>query len=119
MKNNFAVEIWASTNCAAPGEVVRARATVTNRDSRTQIAELEEQPVLDIIITDQNGEHRWSEGKPLTPDLMRLELKPGESKTIEMEWVVQPLTSSLSITARFLSSPVVWVIIPVSLCPGY
>jgi hypothetical protein len=29
---------------------------------------------------------RWSDGKPLTADLTHLQLKPGESKTIEMSW---------------------------------
>ena len=122
---DFTVEVWASTNCILPDETVTVRAIVTNVGSQTQIIDLRDQVVFDLIITDQNGEHHWSEGKPLTPDLTRLELKPGQSKTLEMQWVVQPLTSMLVVTAQFIDNPAVpggpvkaQVEVP-SLCPGY
>lgn len=122
---NYTVELWASTNCILPGETVTVRATVTNVGSQTLIIDLRDQVVFDLIITDQNGEHRWSEGKSLMPELTRLELKPGQSKMLEMQWVVQPLTSVVVVTAQFIDNPAVpggpvraQVSIP-SLCPGY
>jgi len=82
--------------------------------------------VFDLIITDYNGEHRWSDGKDLTPELTLLELQPGQSKTIEMNWVVQPLTSSLSVNAVLIPystdslGPVTArAPVYVSMCPGY
>jgi len=64
---------------------VTVRAKVTNQSSEPFHEELKDQPVLDLFV----GEARWSEGKPLTPDLTQLDLKPGESKSIEMQYVVK------------------------------
>jgi len=122
---HFTVEVWSSTNCALSGETVTVRATVTNVGSQTQLIDLKDQVVFDLVVADQNGEHRWSAGKPLTADLTRLELVPKQSKMLEMQWVVQPLTSVLVVTAQLIDNPKdprgpinAQVRIP-SLCPGY
>lgn len=85
------VEISASNGCVKSGETVKLRATVTNRGDKTQVIDLKDKPVLDILadFTQQtrHGEVRWSDGKPLTSDLIHLELAPGASKTIEMDWI--------------------------------
>jgi len=51
------------------------------------VIDSKDQPVLDIVISLSNSQVRWSDGKPLTRELTRLQLNPGESKTIEMDWV--------------------------------
>lgn len=81
------VEMWASSNCAKAGDTINLRATVTNRSNKNWRVELDDQPVFDIITSDERGPIRWSDGKPLT-DLTHLELRPGESKTLEMDLIV-------------------------------
>ncbi len=68
---------------------------------------------------------RWSDGKLLTPDLTRLELKPGESKAIEMDWVVKQPSSGYVFyaDANFVYSTRVPALAPsvtisVGICPG-
>ncbi len=102
-RGNLFVELWASKSCADYGEIVMIRATATNRDSRPLIVELKDQPVFDIIVgSPVTRMTRWSTGKPLTPDLTRLELKPGESKTIEMQWIA---SGAEGVTAHFINDP--------------
>jgi hypothetical protein len=84
--DSLAIEIRASTSCANPGEVVSLRASVTNHGQKPQSIELADHPVLDLCVSAPNYRRCWSDGKPLTPELIRLYLKPGESKTIEMKW---------------------------------
>ncbi len=100
-RENHVVQLWASKSCADYGEIVTIRATATNRDSRPLVVELKDQPVLDIIVGYPDMV-RWSAGKPLTLDLTRLELKPGESKTIELQWVA---TGPSGATAHFIDNP--------------
>jgi hypothetical protein len=127
----FTIELWASAKCVKAGDTLTVRATVTNRDSQTRLVELKDQPVLDLVI----GYHgvtgdtsiRWSDGKPLSTALTHLELKPGESKSIEIRWVVvDPAPSTVGITARFIDdarfthrplSPYMVIYGP-NLCPG-
>lgn len=127
----FAVELWASAQCVSAGDTLSVRATVTNRDSRAQRVEMTSQPVLDLFIgyRTQAGSINmaWSDGKLLNEQLMRLELAPGESKSIEMKLVVpNPAPSSIGISARFFDdarftdhplSPFMAIYGP-SACPG-
>jgi hypothetical protein len=78
------VEIWVSNDHPQPGDRLKIRATVTNQGSTPFQVELKDQPVLDIRV----GAIRWSQGKPLTPDVTRLQLNPGQAKTLEMEYSV-------------------------------
>ncbi len=121
------VEIWASNSCTQPGDVIKLRATVTNNGATPHIVELKDQPVFDITVGDQGSVVHWSDGKPLTSDLTRLELKPGEFKKIEMDWVVtRPASGSVfTVQARFIYSPRAvsdplqpGILINVSVCPG-
>lgn len=101
-RENHVVQLWASKSCADYGEIVTIRATATNRDSRPLIVELKDQPVFDIIVgSPVTRRTRWSTGKPLTPDLTRLELMPGQSKTIEMQWIA---SEGEGVTARFIDN---------------
>jgi hypothetical protein len=108
------------------------RATVVNNDSITQVVELTDRPVFDLLIgyrTPEGGSTilRWSDGKALTPDVTRIVLLPGGSKSIEMRWVVinQP-PGVIGVSARFIAdpkdvdnpiSPLVTVYGPIA-CPG-
>ena len=83
------VDMWANDNLVQPGETVKFRATVTNKTSEIFLIDLKDQPVLDIVTKSGGQVIRWSDGKALTSDLTHLELKPGESKTIEMDYVAK------------------------------
>lgn len=100
-RENQVVTIWLSQRCPDYGETVTLRATVTHRDLRPLVVELKDQPVFDIVVGYPEVA-RWSEGKPLTPDLTRIELKPGQSKTIEMQWVA---TGPSRAYALFIDDP--------------
>lgn len=120
------VEVWASSDCTKQGDTVKLRGTVTNKGLRTQIIELADQPVLDLWVGSAvTPLARWSDGKQLTSDLTRLELKPAESKTIEMDWVVnQPRSGNvLPVSTRFTFDkrfpPLTpSVLVNVGVCPG-
>jgi hypothetical protein len=94
------IAIVASDNCAKQGKTVKLVATVTNLGDSVLTIQLENKPVLDIQVryetlngsTTVEGKQRWSDGKALTPELVYLQLQPGESKTIEMDWIAQPPT---------------------------
>ncbi len=98
------IGIWASTDLAQPGETVRFIATLSNEGTSFYAVELKDRAVMDMIITVNNVATRWSDGKPLTSELTRLELKPGESKSIEMDYVVNKCCESLRVTATFIFS---------------
>ncbi len=121
------VEVWASSDCTQPGDRITLRATVTNHTTKKQVIELTDQPVLDIVVRNQGPPVHWSDGKLLTPDLTRLELKPGESKAIEMDWTVKSPSSGsvFYVDSYFVYNPRApggpagsSVLINVSVCPG-
>ncbi len=104
---NYTVRIWASTDCPSDNQTITVRARVTNDGPQTEVAQSDDEPVLDILVTplgtgneEVPGTIRWSDGKSLTPDLTRLELKPGESKSIELQFPFHAFAYSAS--ARFV-----------------
>ncbi len=108
-REGVGVELWASNECPEPGEIVALRATATNDNPHLLRVELKDQPVLDMSIfyRTQTGEKtiHWSDGKPLTSDLTRLELNPGESKSIEMQWSVVSEVSAVGVSAKLIDDP--------------
>jgi len=95
VREGLVVEIWASADLVQLGDRVKLRATVTNETNRmstrrVHIVDLKDRPVFDIVVeTDMRQVlARWSDGKALTRDLTYIELKPGESRTIEMDYKV-------------------------------
>ncbi len=102
------IEIWASTDLIQPGQTVKLRATLTNHSGKSQIIELKDRPVLDLVVVAGTAEQptriRWSDGKPLTADLTRLALQPGESKSIELSYVVQGCCNSVQAYAEFVDT---------------
>jgi Intracellular proteinase inhibitor len=100
---NIGVELWASSDCVQPGETVKLRATATDEGAQAFSVELTDRPVFDLVVKTAGKTVHWSDGKPLTPELTRLELKPGASKTIQMDWKVQ-CCDNLQVTAPFIYS---------------
>ncbi len=85
--------LWVSHQSVNVGQPVTIRFTVRNDGKeRTTVYERNGKPVMDIIAGTspvREGDPprpRWSDGKALTPELTRLELKPGEARVIEMIW---------------------------------
>ncbi len=99
------VEIWANSDLAQVGQTIEFRATVTNNGARTQVIEIQDRPVFDISVGTGPPERRlvtrWSDGKLLTSELTRLELRGGESKTIEFDYLVRECCSSIVAGADF------------------
>ena len=100
---NIGVDLWANSNCVKPGDIIKLRATATNLGNSVWTVTLKDEPVFDILI----GSSRWSDGKPLTIDVTHVELKPRESKTIEMDWMVPKNVNQgqLGAEACFIYSP--------------
>ncbi len=104
---NYTVRIWANTDCPSTDQTITLRARVTNDGPQTEVAQADGEPVLDILVSpsgaaedDKSAAIRWSDGKSLTPDLTRLELKPGESKSIELQFPFR--AEGYSASARFV-----------------
>ncbi len=105
-RGGLVVELWTSDECPTPGEAVTLRATATNKGPDTLIVELKDQPVFDLIIGNPDTSRlRWSAGKTLTSNLTRLELKPGESKSIQMQWKVDASESGVVVSAQLIDDP--------------
>ena len=64
------------------GEPVHITFTVTNISDETLEFDGGDKPVIDIGI----AQEYWSDGQELTPELTRVTLEPGESRTIELVW---------------------------------
>ena len=89
--NDLRIIISADRHKADGGDSVRIRFTVVNYGDEIQVLESEEKPILDIWVHYYDGayemEEWWSDGREITPEMKRLQLSPGESKTIEMTWI--------------------------------
>jgi len=90
---NLKLTLFVSKSLPNVGEPVKIRYTVKNPTDQIEVIQLEEkqEPIMDIRIHFGAGSHwttlYWSDGQEITPEMRRLELAPGESKTIEMTWV--------------------------------
>lgn len=95
--NYLQVDIVADRDCVKAGEVVKLRAVATNRGKTTAVISLQDRPVLDIRIAYRSRSdlrkpdmiEQWSDGRELTAEDKRLELAPGASKSIALDWVAQ------------------------------
>jgi hypothetical protein len=76
--------LWASHQSLNVNQPITIRFTVRNDGKQTVVYDRKDKPVMDILAG--NPPVQWSDGKPLTSEITRLELKPGESKVIEMTW---------------------------------
>lgn len=89
--DNLGLRLWISRDRPRVGQAVDIQFTVINRGPGDLVIELPEPSVMDIKIGTGSGSLRrwiyWSDGREITPEMRRLELAPGESKTVEMTWV--------------------------------
>jgi hypothetical protein len=85
---DLSITIWTSHHSVQVGQPLQIRFTARNRGHQTVIYQTQNRAIMDIIVAGfQVGGLAWSDGKPLTPELTRLELQPGQEKTLEMTWV--------------------------------
>ncbi len=83
-------ELWVSQERASVGDSIDIVFTVKNVSDETQVIEIDDGPVMDIVVGQGSSYQReawWSDVNEFTPEMSRLELDPGESRTIEMTWV--------------------------------
>lgn len=79
--------LWASHQSLNVNQPITIRFTVKNDGKQTIVYDRKDKPVVDILVGHRdNPAMRWSSEKPLTSELTRLELKPGESRILEMIW---------------------------------
>lgn len=100
------MDLSVSKGCAEVGEPVAIRYTLTNNGPGKLVVQLKDSPAMDIVIQINTRENekifvRWSDGKPLTDELKQLVLEPGQSKTISMDWPVDPRTSFAFVSMDF------------------
>lgn len=100
------MDLWVSQRCAEAGEPVAIRYTLTNEGPGKLVVQLKDAPAMDIVIQINTRENqkqfvRWSDGQPLTDELTQLVLEPGQSKTISMDWPVDPRTSFAFVSMDF------------------
>ncbi len=127
----ISMDLGVSKGCAKPGDKVTIRYTVTNRGPGKLVVQLNESPpVMDIVIQVNTRENekefvRWSDGKSLTDELRQLVLEPEQSKTISMDWTVDPRTQTafIDMVFRYYESPLrgrsAGVNLYVTACPGF
>jgi len=89
---NLRLTLWVSRSLPKVGQPLEIRFTVENPTDQTEVIQLDEKqgPVMDTCIGFGSADMTiecWSDGREITPEMRRLELAPGESKTIEMTWV--------------------------------
>jgi len=126
---NLRMTLWVSRSLPRVGEPVEIRYTVENPTDQTEVIQLEDKPVMDILILFGPGGHitniYWSDGREITPEMRRLELAPGQSKTIEMTWVADkkaeggPVSVHGILNWAQMYSSYVPVMICVGKCPVY
>ncbi|MBI4786652.1 MAG: hypothetical protein HY782_06360 [Chloroflexi bacterium] len=88
--DDLALILWTSHRNVNVNQPVTIRFTVRNEGKQTVVYDRKDKPVADILIPGGFPKVRWSDGKPLTAELTRLELKPGESRVLEMIWAPGP-----------------------------
>lgn len=84
------LRLWISRDKPRVGQSVDIQFTVINHGTGRWVIELPEASVMDIKVGTGAGVRTWiywSDGREITPEMRRLGLAPGESKTIEMTWV--------------------------------
>ena len=122
---NLVLTLFVSKSLPYVGEPVKIRYTVKNPTDQTEVIQLEEkqEPVMDILIGFARGEGRtrlyWSDGREITPEMRRLELAPGESKTIEMTWVPDETAEGWIVTVLgILHREQRYTDVPIEICVG-
>jgi hypothetical protein len=101
--SGMVVELSASSDCVQPSETVKLRATVINSSTKDFKVKLKDRAVFDLVVNTNDRITRWSNGKAMTSELTELELKPGQSRMLEMNWQAQ-CCDIIRVTAPFIYS---------------
>ncbi len=123
---NLGLTLWVSRSLPSVGQPVKIRYTVDNFSDQIEVLQLEEkqQPVMDIYISfgaarDSMTTLYWSDGREITPEMRRLELAPGESKTIEMAWLPDEKADRSSVWVDgILNREQMRQYVPIHICVG-
>lgn len=90
---DLVLEVWVDRHWVNVGGTVRIQFTVENHGEETQVFELKDQSVMDICVriparvqSENDVVTYWSDTGSITPEQRRVELGPGESKSITMQW---------------------------------
>lgn len=95
--NDLGLQIWVDKTQVQVGMPIQIRFSVTNVGDEAEVIELADRPVMDIWISFESwavpGRTTiyWSDGREITGDMRRLVLQPGETRTLEMTWTIDPL----------------------------
>jgi len=86
--DSLILELYANRSHARVGEPIQMQFVITNRGRNHIIIESPDTPVMDIIVEVVAGPEllSWSAQNP-DKVAHRLELKPGESKIVELIWI--------------------------------
>ncbi len=90
--SDLTLELWVSDEAPSTGEPLKLRFRVANH-GEVDVRQVEDnRPVMDILVHYREGASDyydvfWSDEQEITPEMKRLELAPGESKTIEWTWI--------------------------------
>lgn len=84
------LKVGVDRNQIKADEPLTATFTIENISSSTQVIESTDTPVIDIVVS--GGGKIYSTWSAEHPDRVvhRLEVKPGELKTIQLTWVLRP-----------------------------
>jgi len=122
---NLGLTLWVSRGRTSVGQPVQIRYTVDNFGDRTEVIQLQEkqEPVMDILVffgrLGSTTRIYWSDGHEITPEMRRLELAPGESKTIEMTWVPDKKATNESVlVSGMLNREQRSQHVPIDICVG-
>ena len=122
---NLGLTLWVSQGRVSVGQSVHIRYTVENDGNQTEVIQLEEkqEPVMDIRVRFAVGSDWttlcWSDGREITPEMRRLELAPGESKTIEMTWIPDEKATNESVRiSGILNREPMYQDVSIDICVG-
>ncbi len=90
--NNLVVKIQVNRSFARVGESLQIRLTTINDANQPIVIESKDKFVLDIIVEDLGNRQILTSWSAQNPDKAthRIEWKPGETKTMEIDWVPRP-----------------------------
>ncbi|TAH49599.1 MAG: hypothetical protein EYC68_16940 [Chloroflexota bacterium] len=89
---NFRLRLHVDRDRLRANEPVTATLSLTNIGKQAQAIESQGTPVLNLYIEDIVSHENYATWSVEHPDLVthRLQLQPGESKTIQLTWILEP-----------------------------
>lgn len=99
--NDFRMQLFANQKHVKVNEPVTITLNVKNVGKRVAVIESRDTPILDISAGELGGGKIYAHWSLSHPDLVehRLELAPGESRSIQLTWTLQPEDRHISAVA--------------------